>query len=80
MARFLQERQAPSKRPNREETGERQEARPASTENGSREEVSGQRQPTLSDVDMESVGSCEYDPDDLELEETSARMANATMG
>ena len=29
---------------------------------------------------MESVGSCEYDPDDLDLEETPARMENNTMG
>ena len=28
---------------------------------------------------MESVGSCEYDPDDLDLEEIPARMANTTM-
>ena len=28
---------------------------------------------------MESVGSREYDPDDLDLEEIPARMANTTM-
>ena len=55
-------------------------ARPATTGNGPREEVQAQRQPTMSDVDIESVGSCECDPDDLDLEETPARMANATMG
>ena len=80
MARFLQERQAPSTRPNREKTGERQGARPVTTGNGPSGEVKAHGKPTMSDVDMESVGSCEYDPDDLELEETSARKANATMG
>lgn len=29
---------------------------------------------------MESVGSCGYDPDELDLEEAPARMANATLG
>ena len=32
------------------------------------------------DVDMEPVSSDEYDPGDLNLEVTPARMANATMG
>ena len=34
----------------------------------------------MSDVDMESVSLCEYDLDDLDPEETPARIANATVG
>ena len=33
----------------------------------------------MSDVDMESVGLCEYDLDDLDPEETPARISNATV-
>ena len=35
---------------------------------------------TMPDIEMESVGSCEYDQDDLEFEEPPVRMANATLG
>uniref|UniRef100_A0AAV1V0F1 Uncharacterized protein n=1 Tax=Peronospora matthiolae TaxID=2874970 RepID=A0AAV1V0F1_9STRA len=34
----------------------------------------------MSDVDMESIGTCEYDPDDMDLEGPLARMATATVG
>ena len=34
----------------------------------------------MSEVDIESVGSCEYDSDDLNMEENPARVANATTG
>ena len=34
----------------------------------------------MTDVEMESVGTCEYDPDDMDLGESPARMATATMG
>ena len=33
----------------------------------------------MQDVDMESVDSCEYHPDDLDLEEPMARMTNITL-
>ena len=33
----------------------------------------------MPDVYMESVDSCEYDPDDLDLEDPMARMANTTL-
>ena len=38
------------------------------------------RQRTMTDVEMESVGTCEYDPDDMDLEGPLARMATAAMG
>ena len=38
------------------------------------------RQRTVTDVEMESVGTCEYDPDDMDLEGPLARMATAAMG
>ena len=34
----------------------------------------------MPDVEMESVESCKYDPDDLDLEGRLAQMANATLG
>ena len=61
------------------ETRGRQESRPATARNFASEEVQARRQHTMSDVDMELVGTCEYDPDDLDLKETPVRMANATM-
>lgn len=42
-------------------------------------EVQVPRQGTMHDVDMESVGTCEFDLDDLDLEGPFARMANAAM-
>uniref|UniRef100_A0AAV1UCC3 Uncharacterized protein n=1 Tax=Peronospora matthiolae TaxID=2874970 RepID=A0AAV1UCC3_9STRA len=34
----------------------------------------------MTDVEMESVGTCEYDPDDMYLKGPLARMATATVG
>ena len=34
----------------------------------------------MTDVEMESVGTCEYDPDDMDLEGPFARIAMATAG
>ena len=70
MARFLQERQVRSTRPNRGETRGRQESRLASTRSGPSKEVQAQIQLIMSDVEMESVGSREYDLDDLDLVES----------
>ena len=34
----------------------------------------------MTDVEMESVGTCEYDPDDMDLAVSPARMATAAVG
>ncbi|CAH0522647.1 unnamed protein product [Peronospora belbahrii] len=38
------------------------------------------RDQATTDAEMESVGSCEYNPDDMDLDGPLARMANATLG
>ena len=80
MARILQERQSSPAQQIRKETGRRQGSQLTAVRNDPSAGVQVLRQGTMPDVDMESVGACEFDPDDLDLEGPFARMANAAMG
>lgn len=61
MSRFIQERQIPPTYPN----GGGAKGRQGAPRTASQPES---RRHTMLDVEMESVESCEFDPDDLDLE------------
>ena len=74
MARFVQESQAP------QTPGRKQGAQATKSRNNSSSDSLVSRRHMMSDVEMESLGSCEFDPDDMELEGPLKKVANAALG
>ncbi|CAH0474366.1 unnamed protein product [Peronospora belbahrii] len=79
MAKFLQERQVPQARINRSAARGRKRAQRSKAQLGSSAAMQVERDQGMTDVEMESVGSCEYDPDHKDLDGPLARMANAAL-
>ena len=80
MARFLHERQVQQAHQDRMEAREGRGAPVTAAQEGPRVRTHISRQRTMTDVEMESAGTCEYDPDDMDLEGPLERMATAATG
>ncbi|CAI5705396.1 unnamed protein product [Peronospora effusa] len=80
MARFLNERQVPRAQPNGSVAGGRPEAQRTTAHHDQHPGIQIPRGHTMTDVDMESVGSCEFDPDNMDLRGPQSMMANAALG
>ncbi|CAH0475314.1 unnamed protein product [Peronospora belbahrii] len=78
--KFLQERQIPQTHIDGSAARGRQRARRSAAQMGSSAGMQVARDQGMTDEEMESVGLCEYDPDDMDLDGPLARMANATLG
>ncbi|CAI5721616.1 unnamed protein product [Peronospora farinosa] len=80
MARFLNERQVPRAHPNGSVAGGRPEAQRTTAHHDQHPGIQMPRGHTMTDVDMESVGSCEFDPDNMDLRGPQSMMENAALG
>ncbi|CAI5713846.1 unnamed protein product [Peronospora effusa] len=80
MARFLNERQVPRAHLNGSVAGGRPEAQRTTAHHDQHPGVQMPRGHTMTDVDMESVGSCEFDPDNMDLRGPQSMMAVAALG
>ena len=65
MARFLQERQVQQGYQDERVATEVQRAQVAAAQETPKTRTQVSRRRTMTDVEMESVGTCEYDPDDM---------------
>ena len=80
MARFLNERQVPRAHPNGSVAGGRPETQRTTANHDQNPGIQMPRGHTMTDVDMESVGSCEFDPDNMDFRGPQSMMANAALG
>ena len=80
MARFLQEQQVQQGHQDERVAAEIQRAQVAAAQEAPRGRAQVSSQQTRTDVEMESVGTCEYDPDDMDLKGPAARIATAAAG